>query len=147
MPTYSASMNRANRMPVYSVIGPMMISDSAIGMSNGGRRSSASPATKKTTPPMNCQGSHHHCHASTMPVIDSVPAAIATEEAASTSGSSYDMSWAADLMPPSTEYLLADAHPAMIDPSTPMPSTASTKKSPRSSWTPTASRSMGMAII
>src|SRR5690606_39542998 len=105
--SYSASMKSAKRMPVYSVIGPMMISDSAIGMSNGGRRSSASPATKNTTPPMACHGSHHHCHASTMPGSDSVPAAIATEEAASTSGSSYATSWAAARMPPSSEYLLA----------------------------------------
>ena len=65
-----------------------MISESATGMSNGGRCSSASPATKNTTAPGSCQSSHHGSHASTMPGSDRVPAAIATEAAASTNGSS-----------------------------------------------------------
>lgn len=57
-------------------------------MSNGGRRISARPATKKITIAGACQSSHQGCHASTMPVRLRVPAAIATEAAASTSGSS-----------------------------------------------------------
>ena len=65
-----------------------MISESATGMSNGGRCSSASPATKNTTAPGSCQSSHHGSHASTMPGSDSVPAAIATDAAASMNGSS-----------------------------------------------------------
>ena len=58
--------------------GPKMISESATGMSNGGRCSSASPAMKNTTSAGSCQSSHHGCQASTMPGSDSVPAAIAT---------------------------------------------------------------------
>ncbi|GES08077.1 hypothetical protein Amac_016720 [Acrocarpospora macrocephala] len=96
---------------------------------------------------MACQGSHHHCQASTMPVSERVPAAIATLEAASTSGSSYDISCAADRIPPSTEYLLPDDHPAMIDPSTPTPMTASTKNSPASRSTPYRPGPTGMTII
>ncbi|KOV98166.1 hypothetical protein ADL02_06625 [Streptomyces sp. NRRL WC-3723] len=65
-----------------------MISESATGMSNGGRCSSASPATKKTIAPTICQGSHHQWKACTMPGRETVPAAIATEAAASSIGSS-----------------------------------------------------------
>src|SRR5919198_677194 len=140
MPAYSASRNRPKRMPVYSVYGPRTSSESATGMSNGGRRSSASPATKNTAAPIACQGSHHHRHASTMPGSDSVPAAIAADEAANTMGSSYDSSWAATRMPPSRLYLFALAQPAMIAPSTATPIIASAKKSPRSrlraTWSP-----------
>src|SRR4051812_17124677 len=57
MPAYSASRNSANRRPVYSVNGPNTSSLSATGMSNGGRRNSASAPTKKTTPPMPLYGS------------------------------------------------------------------------------------------
>src|SRR4051794_12887082 len=56
------------------------------------------------------------------------------------------MSWAAARMPPSTLYLLADAHPAMIAPSTPTPITASTKNSPASRSTPTRPSPTGMTI-
>ena len=91
-------------------------------MSNGGRRISASPATKKTSIAGSCHSSHHGCQASTMPVRDSVPAAIATLAAASTNGSSYASSWAAARRPPSSEYLLADAHAAMSTATTPTPS-------------------------
>ncbi len=65
-----------------------------------------------------------------MPVSDSVPAAIATDDAANTIGSSYDISCAATRIPPSSEYLFADAQPAMIAPITPTPMTASAKKTP-----------------
>ncbi len=57
-------------------------------MSNGGRRISATPATKKITSAGACQISHHGCQACTIPGRLSVPAAIATLAAASTSGSS-----------------------------------------------------------
>lgn len=43
---------------------------------------------KKTSAPTICQGSHHHSKASTMPGRDTVPAAMATEAAASSMGSS-----------------------------------------------------------
>ena len=88
MPAYSVSRNIANRMPPYSVSGPMTSSASASGASNGGRISSASPATKNTTSPGSCASSHHGSHASAMPTSDSVPAAMATLDAASTIGSS-----------------------------------------------------------
>src|SRR5207244_11996110 len=54
IPPYSASRKNANFSPVYSVIAPKMISESAIGMSNGGRVSSASDATTKIPNPMAC---------------------------------------------------------------------------------------------
>jgi hypothetical protein len=60
-----------------------------------------------------------------MPTSDSVPAAIATEAAASTSGSSYASSWAAPRRPPIREYLLADAHAPISMPTTPIPVIAS----------------------
>lgn len=43
---------------------------------------------KKTSAPTICQGSHHHWKLATMPVRETVPAAIATEAAASSIGSS-----------------------------------------------------------
>src|SRR5690606_22363052 len=88
IPAYSDRRNSAKRSPPYSVYGPKISSESATGMSNGGRRSSARPATKNTTPPTACHGSHHQRHSSTTPVSDSVPAAIATDDAANTIGSS-----------------------------------------------------------
>ena len=68
-----------------------------------------------------------------MPGSESVPAAIATEAAVSSIGSSYASSWAAVRRPPRRENLLADAQPAISEPSTPTPITASTKKMPASS--------------
>src|SRR6478735_9283903 len=41
MPPYSESRKNANFSPVYSVYAPKMISESAMGMSKGGRVSSA----------------------------------------------------------------------------------------------------------
>lgn len=43
---------------------------------------------KKTIAPTICQGSHHHSKASRMPGRETVPAAIATEAAVSSIGSS-----------------------------------------------------------
>ena len=54
MPPYSASRKNANFRPVYSVMAPKMISESATGMSNGGRDSSASDDTTKIANPMAC---------------------------------------------------------------------------------------------
>ena len=56
MPPYSDSRKKANFSPVYSVYAPKMISESAIGMSNGGRVSSATAAIMKITNPTSCQG-------------------------------------------------------------------------------------------
>src|SRR3954454_23424348 len=106
-------------------------------MSNGGLCSSARPAVKNTRPPTTCQASHHGCHASTMPLNDSVPAAIATDAAASTNGSSYDISWAATRIPPSRLNLFALAQPPIRVPTTPTPITASAKNSPTSRSSPT----------
>src|SRR6476620_714952 len=47
MPPYSDSRKKANFSPVYSVYAPKMISESATGMSNGGRVSSATDAVMK----------------------------------------------------------------------------------------------------
>ena len=66
----------------------MTISASASGASNGGRCSSASPAMKNTMSPGSWVSSHHGSHASAIPISESVPAAMATLEAASTIGSS-----------------------------------------------------------
>src|SRR5436309_11920936 len=51
MPAYSDRRKNANFSPVYSVYAPKMISESAIGMSKGGRVSSASEAIRKITAP------------------------------------------------------------------------------------------------
>src|SRR6266545_676117 len=73
MPAYSASRKNANRRPVYSVRYPNTSSESAIGMSNGGRRISASPARKNTTRAGSCHSSHHGRHALTMPGSERLP--------------------------------------------------------------------------
>ena len=89
MPPYSASRKNANFRPVYSVYAPKMISESAIGMSNGGRVSSARAAIMKM---MNIGNSgitvHRSCCSSTMPIIEVAPVTMTTEAAASTRGSS-----------------------------------------------------------
>ncbi len=104
-----------------------MISASATGMSNGGRCSSASPATKKTNSPGSCHSSHHGVQESAITARETEPAAIAAEAAASTNGSSYDISCAATRRPPSSENLLALDQPAISEPSTPTLISASTK--------------------
>src|SRR5437763_7574085 len=111
-------------------------------MSKGGRRISASPATKNTTSAGSCHSSHHGRQAATMPGRERVPAAIATDAAASTTGSSYPSSCAAARGPPSSEYLLALDHAAMRTATTPTPTTARTANSPTSNGCPT-SRSAG----
>jgi hypothetical protein len=66
-----------------------MISESAIGMSNGGRWSSANAAIMKITNPGSCGITNHRsCCASTIPIIESVPACITMAAAAITRGSS-----------------------------------------------------------
>ena len=66
-----------------------MISESAIGMSNGGRWSSANAAIMKIRNPGSCgMMNQRSCWASTIPIIESVPACITTAAAAITSGSS-----------------------------------------------------------
>ena len=89
IPPYSESRKNANLRPVYSVYAPKMISESATGMSNGGRVSSATDDIMKTTN-SGASGTTYHrsCCASTMPRSDIVPASITTAAAASTSGSS-----------------------------------------------------------
>jgi hypothetical protein len=56
IPPYSASRKNANFSPVYSVYAPKMISESATGMSKGGRVSSATAAIMKITNPTSCHG-------------------------------------------------------------------------------------------
>ena len=73
-----------------------------------------------------------------MPDRDRVPAAIATDAAASTNGSSYPSSCAAARNPPSSEYLFALDQAAISTATTPTPTTASTTNSPTSSGCPTS---------
>src|SRR5680860_804690 len=77
MPAYSESRKNAKRSPLYSVNGPITISESAMGMSKGERWSSATAATKKTIAPGSCHNNHNGCHAVsythlTLPTIYSV---------------------------------------------------------------------------
>src|SRR4051794_7149486 len=88
-------------------------------MSNGGRRSSAMPETKKTNAATPCHGSHHQVQDDAMPDRERVPAAIAALEAASTRGSSYAISCAAARTPPMRAYLLALDQPAISTPMMP----------------------------
>src|SRR5262245_14013518 len=89
MPPYSDSRKKANFRPVYSVYAPKMISESATGMSNGGRVSSATAAIIHTMNSGNSGITYQifSC-ASVMPTSDRVPASITAAAAASTSGSS-----------------------------------------------------------
>ena len=104
---------------MYSVYAPKMISESAIGMSKGGRVSSASAAIMKMAAPSGCVSTYQYrCCASAMPTSDSVPACITTATAASTIGSSYAISWAAARRAPISENLFALAHPAIRMPIT-----------------------------
>ncbi len=66
-----------------------MISESAIGMSKGGRVISASAAIMKIRKPIGCVSTNQYesC-SSVMPIIDIVPACITIAAAASTRGSS-----------------------------------------------------------
>src|SRR5918997_6217911 len=104
-------------MPEYSVNGPVMISDSATGMSNGTRVISATAPTLNTrnaaSPIPGGQMANGQSWASTMSTSESDPASIATEAAASTMGSSYAMSCAADRSAPISAYLLALDQPAI----------------------------------
>jgi hypothetical protein len=80
------------RIPVYSVHGPVMISDSAIGMSNGGIVISAiAPVTKTMNaikPIPGGQNANGQSWASTMSTTDNDPASMATTAAVNTMGSS-----------------------------------------------------------
>src|SRR5919198_605604 len=67
-----------------------------------------------------------------MSIIDSEPACITIDDAASTSGSSYAISCAAARSAPISENLLAEAQPAISVPITPTELIASTKKMPTS---------------
>ncbi len=66
----------------------------------------------------------------TIPWTFSVPAWMTTPITARTRGSSYATSWPAALRPPISEYLLADAQPAMRMPITDMEETARARKMP-----------------
>src|ERR671932_1771589 len=116
-------------------------------MSNGGRCSSARPATTNTSAAGACQISHHGRHASAMPTSDRVPAAMATLLAASTSGSSYASSCAAERIAPSRAYLFALAQPAIRVPRTPTALAASTNSRPASRSAATADGDSGSAAI
>jgi hypothetical protein len=110
-----------------------MISESATGMSNGGRVSSASDATRKITNPTGwVSANQYRSWASTIPIIDRVPACITIEAAASTSGSSYAMSCAAARSAPINENLFAEDQPAMSTPITVTEVIDITKKIPTS---------------
>src|SRR5918992_2918972 len=97
-----------------------MISDSATGMSNGTRVISATAPvvnTRNAASPMpGGQIANGQLCASTMSTSESEPASIATDAAASTIGSSYAMSCAAERKAPISAYLLALDHPAISTP-------------------------------
>ena len=110
-----------------------MISESATGMSNGGRVSSASEAVRKIRKPIGCEKTNQYFSwASTIPIIESVPACMTIAAAPSTRGSSYAMSCAAARRAPMSENLFAEAHPAMRTPITETDVIAMTKKIPTS---------------
>src|SRR6056297_710444 len=98
MPAYSVSMYIAYLMPEYSVMYPKTSSESPIGMSKGGRDSSAMAATKKMPNPSSWGKTYQTLMSepksmkvdcdSTIPTRDSVPACTATAMAARMSGSS-----------------------------------------------------------
>src|SRR5512132_1703570 len=120
MPAYSDNRKNANFRPVYSVSAPKMISESATGMSNGGRDSSATAAIMNTMNSGNSGIAYQIVRwDSTMPIIDVVPASMTTAAPASTSGSSYAISWAAARNAPINENLFAEDQPAISTPSTP----------------------------
>src|SRR5215212_5499921 len=116
-------------------------------MSNGGRCSSARPATTNTSAAGACQITHQGRQASAMPTSERVPAAMATLLAASTRGSSYASSCAAARIAPSRAYLFALAQPAIRVPSTPTALTARTNSSPASRSAPTRDGDSGSAAI
>ncbi len=90
-----------------------------MGMSNGGRISSATVAIMKITNPTGWVRTYQKlCWASVIPTSESVPACITTAAADRISGSSYAMSWAAARSAPISENLFALAHPAISTPIT-----------------------------
>src|SRR4029079_8027823 len=133
MPPYSDRRKNANFRPVYSVYAPKMISESATGMSNGGRVSSATADIMNTMNSGNSGTMYHTVRcASTRPIIDVEAASMTAAAAASTSGSSQAISCAAARNAPISENLFAEAHPAISTPRTPIEDIASTKKMPMS---------------
>ncbi len=110
-----------------------MISESATGMSNGVRLSSASEEIMKIRNSGNSgTANHSDSWASTMPTIEVAPASITAPAAESTNGSSYAMSCAAARSAPISENLLALDQPAMRMPITETLDMAITKKMPTS---------------
>src|ERR671934_2985546 len=82
-----------------------------------------------------------------MSIIDSEPACITIDDAASTSGSSYAISCAAARSAPISENLLAEAQPAMSVPITPTELMASTKKMPTSRFSANTVGENGITTI
>src|SRR5215813_2484664 len=84
MLTYSASMNIANLIDEYSVWKPPTSSPSASGRSNGARLVSPTIATEYIRKLGSSSSPNHHlCCASTMPLVESVPAVRNTVTSAS----------------------------------------------------------------
>src|SRR5256885_14811294 len=127
---YSDMKKSANFIDEYSVWYPATNSASASAKSNGSRLVSANADTKKTTKAIHMAGEKMFHAGSLMtlnstndPVCrqttsgsDSEPADISTLTAASVSESSYEIICAEARIPPKSEYLFAEAHPAITMP-------------------------------
>ncbi len=112
-------------MPEYSVAKPATSSDSASGRSNGVRFPSASAEMKNTTKARNVKGFAKRNHeygpapcALMMSCIESDPVRSTIGKIESPAGISYETICAADRIPPSSDHLLFDAHPAIRMPTT-----------------------------
>ena len=117
----SARKKRAKRIELYSVWYPPTSSDSASTVSNGGRLTSAVIATRKTAKGTMPRRITFQCQipcawASTIPVVESVPATRTTVAIASPSAASYEIIWALARTELMSGYLEPDPHPARITP-------------------------------
>src|SRR5258706_4781457 len=113
------------RMPDYSVAKPATSSDSASGRSNGVRFPSASADTKNTKKAQHVNGFAKRFHEygpapcpRMMSCIESEPVMRTIGKIERPAGISYEMICAAERMPPRSDHLLFDAHPAIRMPTT-----------------------------
>src|SRR4029453_11065787 len=128
---YSDIKNNANFIELYSVLYPPTSSCSASTRSNGARTTSAVEAPRKTMKPRNCGTMNHQpACCSTIRVVLKLSACITTPRIDRPSASSYESTWAVARMPPSIEYLLFEAQPAIAIPYTPTEVTASRYRMP-----------------
>src|SRR5512141_2845095 len=122
---HSTMKKMAKRKPEYSELYPDTSSDSASGRSNGVRFASASWLMKRMKKATNAAGFRKMNHsqgsppcARMMPCIDSVPAIAMGTKIATPAGISYEMTCAADRMPPKSAHLELDDQPESSSPTT-----------------------------